>query len=131
MTHVHHVRVVVRANIAFLISFTLISLIQLLQEDIAMYQMNVFVKLGIQEGTVKSVRMEYYSFKHHKEYIFSIDLYPYRRQSPCQNGATCCNNGHGGYTCSCPPGYEGTNCQTNINECLPNPCQNQGTCTVS
>ena len=31
---------------------------------------------------------------------------------PCQNGATCHNNGDGSYRCECPMGYEGTNCET-------------------
>ena len=48
--------------------------------------------------------------------------------NPCQNGGTC-TDGINSYTCECPPGYEGTNCETNINECTPNPCQNGGTCT--
>ena len=32
-------------------------------------------------------------------------------------------------TCQCVPGYNGTLCDVNINECSPNPCQNNGTCT--
>ena len=31
---------------------------------------------------------------------------------PCQNGATCNeNNNQPGYTCTCAPGFTGTNCQ--------------------
>ncbi|MRB67813.1 hypothetical protein GH825_31145, partial [Bacillus thuringiensis] len=33
-----------------------------------------------------------------------------------------------GYTCSCVAGYTGARCQTNINECSPNPCKNGATC---
>ncbi|GAB1604635.1 protein jagged-1b-like [Argonauta hians] len=32
------------------------------------------------------------------------------------------------FTCECQPGYQGTYCHENINDCLPNPCQNNGTC---
>ena len=34
--------------------------------------------------------------------------------SPCQNGATCVNNGLGGYSCTCATGYTGTYCQYSI-----------------
>ena len=34
-----------------------------------------------------------------------------------------------GYVCSCNPGYEGDNCEVDINECDPDPCiPNQGKC---
>ena len=36
-----------------------------------------------------------------------------------------------GRTCLCQPGYTGTNCEININECAANPCKNNGTCTDS
>tara|TARA_B100000900_G_scaffold244431_1_gene207853 strand:+ start:401 stop:2284 length:1884 start_codon:yes stop_codon:yes gene_type:complete len=49
--------------------------------------------------------------------------------SPCQNGGACLVNADGhGYTCQCVDGFEGVNCETNINECANNPCQNGGTC---
>ena len=35
------------------------------------------------------------------------------------------------YICTCPAGWTGRNCQTSINNCASNPCQNGGTCTVS
>ena len=33
------------------------------------------------------------------------------------------------YSCSCQPGYFGRNCEMEIDECLPRPCENGGTCT--
>ncbi len=47
--------------------------------------------------------------------------------SPCQNGGTCVND-FNGYTCTCPPGYTGVDCQINIDDCAGNPCQNGGAC---
>ena len=35
------------------------------------------------------------------------------------------------YRCSCPNGFAGINCETNRDDCSPNPCRNGGTCTVS
>jgi Notch-like protein len=52
--------------------------------------------------------------------------------NPCQNKGTCTDlDGPDSYTCDCPAGFTGTNCETiiNINECSPNPCQNSGKCT--
>ena len=35
------------------------------------------------------------------------------------------------YTCTCDQGYLGTNCQTDIDDCVSNPCQNGASCNVS
>jgi hypothetical protein len=34
----------------------------------------------------------------------------------------------GSFKCDCASGFTGPRCETNINECQSNPCQNQGTC---
>ena len=45
--------------------------------------------------------------------------------SACQNGGTCT----GINSCTCPPGWEGQQCQTQVSLCQAKPCQNGGTCT--
>ncbi|XP_060928675.1 delta-like protein C [Limanda limanda] len=47
---------------------------------------------------------------------------------PCRNGASCTNTGEGSYTCACPPGFTGKNCEIETNECDSNPCKNGGSC---
>ena len=37
--------------------------------------------------------------------------------------------GTNGYRCVCQAGYSGQNCETNVNECASNPCQNGGSCS--
>lgn len=39
-------------------------------------------------------------------------------RTPCRNRGTCTNL-HGGYSCACRPGYTGTNCETDIDDCAP------------
>ena len=31
-------------------------------------------------------------------------------------------------SCECPPGFEGTRCEVNVDDCADNRCQNNGTC---
>jgi len=48
----------------------------------------------------------------------------------CKNNGEC-ENLHGSFKCTCPLGWEGDQCQNDVNECeaASNPCQNGGTCT--
>nr|CAB3263079.1 uncharacterized protein LOC101242091 [Phallusia mammillata] len=48
-------------------------------------------------------------------------------KTPCNNGGTCTANGNQ-FSCSCVPGFTGSTCSGNINECVSQPCQNGGTC---
>jgi hypothetical protein len=45
---------------------------------------------------------------------------------PCKNGI--CMNTPGSYKCICNQGYEGPHCESNIDDCSPNHCQNGGSC---
>ncbi|XP_035679857.1 fibropellin-3-like [Branchiostoma floridae] len=50
--------------------------------------------------------------------------------SPCTNGGTCMSDlTTYTYTCSCPPGWQGTNCEVDVDECVSDPCQNGGVCS--
>lgn len=41
--------------------------------------------------------------------------------NPCHNGGTCVDRVNG-FTCLCREGYHDTTCQSQLNECLSNPC---------
>ncbi|XP_071081232.1 delta-like protein D [Haliotis cracherodii] len=56
------------------------------------------------------------------------DLNYCTHHKPCKNGGTCTNTGQGSYTCACPTGYTGTNCEIEIDDCERQPCKNGGTC---
>ena len=46
---------------------------------------------------------------------------------PCQNQGIC-SDVQNGYTCTCVPGFTGTNCEVNFDDCSENPCVH-GMCT--
>ncbi|XP_041478166.1 sushi, von Willebrand factor type A, EGF and pentraxin domain-containing protein 1-like [Lytechinus variegatus] len=47
---------------------------------------------------------------------------------PCQNGATCVDL-RGNFQCICAPGFTGSNCEIDVDECaLYRPCLHSGTC---
>ena len=49
---------------------------------------------------------------------------------PCSetNTISCTDQFNSSYTCDCINGFEGTNCETDINECTSEPCENGATC---
>ncbi|BES93149.1 N terminus of Notch ligand [Nesidiocoris tenuis] len=47
---------------------------------------------------------------------------------PCRHGGTCFNTGQGSYTCACPPGYTGNDCEVKIDGCSHTPCLNGAKC---
>lgn len=46
----------------------------------------------------------------------------------CRNGGLCMDAGNT-HHCRCQPGYTGSYCEDQVDECSPNPCQNGATCT--
>ncbi|XP_025107579.1 fibropellin-1-like [Pomacea canaliculata] len=59
--------------------------------------------------------------------ISSVRSVNFCKSSSCLNGATCVPI-VGNYSCVCPKGWMGSNCQTEVNACLSSPCINNGTC---
>nr|ABK56704.1 delta protein [Parhyale hawaiensis] len=58
----------------------------------------------------------------------NLDLNYCTNHKPCKNGATCFNTSPGSYSCQCPPGFSGTNCEVTNHTCATDPCLNGGTC---
>ena len=58
---------------------------------------------------------------------YTVPPTDYCEENPCQNAGICVN-GDDGYTCECAPGYVGSNCQIEIDECENAPCV-YGDCT--
>ncbi|XP_063777593.1 cubilin [Pseudophryne corroboree] len=49
-----------------------------------------------------------------------------QKHNPCVNGV--CKPSVSNYICECYPGWDGSNCTENIDECSSSPCQNGGSC---
>ncbi len=47
--------------------------------------------------------------------------------NPCMNGGQCVDEDFT-FSCNCAPGFEGTRCENDIDECASNPCQNGANC---
>ncbi|XP_046885733.1 protein delta homolog 2 isoform X1 [Hypomesus transpacificus] len=58
------------------------------------------------------------------------DVHVCLREEPCQNGATCFTNDSGEYSCLCPDGFHGRNCELKTGPCQKtrSPCKNGGLC---
>ncbi|XP_022096135.1 uncharacterized protein LOC110982186 [Acanthaster planci] len=50
------------------------------------------------------------------------------QSAPCMNGGQCSSEASG-YTCNCPDGFTGINCETAIDACQSAPCMNGGQCS--
>ncbi|KAM5151898.1 LOW QUALITY PROTEIN: protein HEG homolog 1 [Mantella aurantiaca] len=50
--------------------------------------------------------------------------------NPCHNGGSCIQHGghHKSYRCECPAAWQGHHCETDVDECLSNPCPAQAMC---
>ncbi|KAK7103541.1 hypothetical protein V1264_018417 [Littorina saxatilis] len=58
----------------------------------------------------------------------SVDRFRLISSGVCGKNGLCISQPNGGFSCACAPGYAGTYCHENIDDCASNPCQNQGTC---
>ncbi|XP_051162753.1 neurogenic locus protein delta isoform X3 [Leptopilina boulardi] len=58
------------------------------------------------------------------------DLNYCTNHKPCRNNGTCFNTGQGSYTCSCAPGFTGTDCEKSLLDCHAKPCLNGGLCSM-
>ncbi|KAK2120708.1 hypothetical protein P7K49_002094 [Saguinus oedipus] len=58
----------------------------------------------------------------------SLAAFPAFPADPCHNGGSCTDGVNTAY-CECLPGFQGTFCEEDINECASDPCRNGANCT--
>ena len=67
-----------------------------------------------------------------KEYLITNVRQKMCASYPCQNGGVCTDGILSQYTCECPVGFDGKNCEQNIDDCADSsgesPCKNGATC---
>lgn len=68
------------------------------------------------------------TFWHWYWLIFVSDLNYCGTHEPCMNGGTCKSTAPDRYTCTCPEGFGGNNCDVVLNPCATDPCANGGKC---
>jgi hypothetical protein len=59
---------------------------------------------------------------------YSVDGFGSCSDDSCGIGGACIDDGLGGYTCSCYPGFSGSKCEINFDDCAANPCEHGGIC---
>ena len=92
---------------------------------------SAIVSLNTLEGTVRQVSSSLHCHTSISSSFSSLDLNPCAHLSPCKDEGVCSNEGPNQYSCACPSGYTGMNCEEDIDECKMSPCANQATCIVS
>ncbi|CAG0884542.1 unnamed protein product [Cyprideis torosa] len=93
-------------------------------EPVANRSSAIAMKDGEESSAMKFIN-QWFSFS------LDPDLNYCTNNRPCRNGGTCFNTGQGSYTCKCPPGFSGNNCEIKADFCVNSPCQNGGTCYES
>lgn len=57
----------------------------------------------------------------------NCEIFNYCISQPCLNGGKCVNTDTS-FACKCAQGFNGSNCENQIDYCSPNPCLNDGEC---
>lgn len=60
---------------------------------------------------------------------YSTDALSPCTSRPCGSHGSCYDDWVGGYECRCQNGYVGVHCETNFDDCAPDPCKNGGVCS--
>jgi hypothetical protein len=123
--------IVLNIRVVFMVIVSNHGIVYVMKDGVDFFAIKVLIEREIESFTfLLRLYILIVKFINYRYFLLS-DLNYCTNHKPCKNGGSCTNTGQGWYTCECPLGFTGKNCELEIDSCAHLPCANGGTCKVS